>query len=354
MGFLAPWFLAGAAAIGLPLYLHLLRQHKTTPRPFSSLMFFERRVQSSIKHRKLKYRLLFALRALFFALLALAFARPVIEYSGVTSAHNGRILALLVDDSLSMREGDRLDRAKSAALAVIRGLATADRAQVIVFGGPTRLLTNLTGDHAALAAAVQSIQPGDGAGSYAEVVRAIRSLAQSAKSPVVAHLFTDLQKSSVPASLADLQLPEGTELILHKAADGPIRNLALENVLAPRRLFNPKSGRVQATVVSYSDKDANVAATLLLNNRPLETKSVAVSAGGRANVDFTGMDAPFGLNRGEVRINGSDPFPRTIIFISRWNGPTPRPRCCSTMRPTRAPPTICRPLWPPPINRLSR
>src|SRR2546429_338644 len=43
MGFLTPWFLAGGLAIGLPVWLHLLRKHKTTPLPFSSLMFFEQR-----------------------------------------------------------------------------------------------------------------------------------------------------------------------------------------------------------------------------------------------------------------------------------------------------------------------
>ena len=60
MGFLAPWFLAGLAALGLPIYVHLLRQHKTEPLPFSSLMFFEQRTQSSIKHRRLRYLLLMA------------------------------------------------------------------------------------------------------------------------------------------------------------------------------------------------------------------------------------------------------------------------------------------------------
>ena len=55
MGFLSPWFLAGLVAVGLPLWLHLLRQFKRTPQPFSSLMFFERRVQSSVRHRRLRY-----------------------------------------------------------------------------------------------------------------------------------------------------------------------------------------------------------------------------------------------------------------------------------------------------------
>ncbi len=51
-----------SSAVGLPVWLHLLRKHKTTPLPFSSLMFFEQHTQSSIKHRRLRYLVLFALR----------------------------------------------------------------------------------------------------------------------------------------------------------------------------------------------------------------------------------------------------------------------------------------------------
>ena len=81
MGFIAPWFLAGLAAVGLPVYFHLLKRHKTTPLPFASLMFFERRTQSSVKHRRLQYLLLFALRLSFIILLALAFSRPYLPTS---------------------------------------------------------------------------------------------------------------------------------------------------------------------------------------------------------------------------------------------------------------------------------
>ena len=79
MGFLAPWFLAGIVAVGLPVWLHLLRQYRRTPQPFSSLMFFERRVQSSVKHRRLRYLLLLALRFALLMLLALAFANPFVN-----------------------------------------------------------------------------------------------------------------------------------------------------------------------------------------------------------------------------------------------------------------------------------
>src|SRR5438067_8511397 len=83
MGFFTPWFLAGALTVGLPVWLHLLKKHKTTPLPFSSLMFFEARTQSSIKHRRLRYLLLFALRTLLVMLIVLAFAHPYVRQTAV-------------------------------------------------------------------------------------------------------------------------------------------------------------------------------------------------------------------------------------------------------------------------------
>src|SRR3990172_1174616 len=106
MGLLAPWFLAGLAAVSLPIYLHLLRRHRTTPHPFSSLMFFERRTQSSIKHRRLRYLLLLSLRLALLLLLALAFANPFITRPAASLAGD-KLLVLALDDSFSMRAGTR-------------------------------------------------------------------------------------------------------------------------------------------------------------------------------------------------------------------------------------------------------
>src|SRR5260370_15785660 len=115
MGFLAPWFLAGLAAVGLPVWLHLLKKHRNVPMPFSSLMFFERRTQSSIKHRRLQYLLLLALRTAVVVLLALAFARPFLRSRLGALSSGPKLTVLAIDDSFSMRQGDRLVRAKLAA-----------------------------------------------------------------------------------------------------------------------------------------------------------------------------------------------------------------------------------------------
>ena len=122
MGFLAPWFLAGVAAVGLPVWLHLLRKHKTTPLPFSSLMFFERRTQSSIKHRRLRYLVLFTLRTLLILLIVLAFARPFVQQRIPPRTRSNEITVLAIDNSLSMRAGKRLADAKAAAKSLVSSL----------------------------------------------------------------------------------------------------------------------------------------------------------------------------------------------------------------------------------------
>src|SRR5579864_8412162 len=99
MGFFTPWFLAGAAAVGLPVWLHLLKKHKTTPLPFSSLMFFQQHTQSSIKHRRLRYLLLFALRAALLALIVLAFAHPYVTQRVLPVDHSNEVTVLALDNS---------------------------------------------------------------------------------------------------------------------------------------------------------------------------------------------------------------------------------------------------------------
>src|SRR3990172_8366647 len=76
MGLLAPWFLAGALAVGIPIWVHLIRREQALRIPFSSLMFLRRVPIKSVYRRHLKHLLLLASRVLVILLVALAFARP--------------------------------------------------------------------------------------------------------------------------------------------------------------------------------------------------------------------------------------------------------------------------------------
>jgi hypothetical protein len=294
VGFLSPWFLGGLAALGLPVYIHLLRQYKQTPVPFSSLMFFERRTQSSIKHRRLKYLLLFALRCLFIFLLVLAFSRPFVRSSVAGSITSGKRVVFALDNSFSMRQDDRFSRAKADALSAVNSLGDSDRGQVITFGGAAKLLTEMIGDKQALRAAIQSVEPGDDASSYSELSRVLRSTAETVKSDITAEVFTDDQKSSWPASFGDARLDPGTRLVLHSYADKFIPNFTVESVDAPRRVFDTKKVRTLATIAGFNTPDATRTVTLVANGKTLESKQVKVPANGRATAEFLTLDAPYG------------------------------------------------------------
>jgi hypothetical protein len=301
MGLLAPWFLAGLAAIGLPVWLHLLRKHRTTPVTFSSLMFFERRIQSSIKHRRLEHLLLFALRVALIVLLALAFAQPFLS-RGIVGVAANRMRVLAIDDSFSMREGGRLAEAKRAALAELAG---GRPAQVVSFSGQAQVLTQGAVDTASARAAVQTIEASDSRSSYGDLVRALRVLAASARQPLDVHVFSDFQKSSMPAAFADLRMPAGAALTLHPV-EGAARNWTVEAVRAPRRVYEAKNVRVEAVVAGHDTPEAMRHVSLALNGRVVASQDAKVPANGRTQVEFTVTDVPHGFARGEVRIDAAD------------------------------------------------
>jgi hypothetical protein len=302
MGFLAPWLLAGTAAIALPVWLHLLQRHRSTPLPFASLMFFERHVQSSVKYRRLRYLLLFALRAALIALLALAFANPFLTRHGAAAAGAGKLVILAVDNSFSMRQGGRLERAKREAAAETARVRPQDKLQIISFA---QKVTEESG--------IPAIPATEARSSYGELARALRSMSAGAKMPAEVHLFSDMQRTSMPPDFADLRLAGGVKLILHPVVSEPVPNFAVESVKAPARVFEAgKQGgkaRIEAVVAGYGTQPARRRVAVLLNGREQAAKTVEVPANGRAAVEFPPVEAAYGPNRGEVRIDSGDAFP---------------------------------------------
>ncbi len=309
MGLFAPWFLAGLAGVALPLYLHLLKKLKTTPRPVPSLMFFESRTISSTHHRRLRYFLLLSLRLAFLVLLILAFANPFINRNAAALSSN-RLVLLVVDNSFSMRAGTRLDDAKAAAMNVLAGKGAA-RAQVAAFGSGLRLMTQPIEDQGALRAAVLAIQPGDGHGNFGELARAVRGIAESVRTPVELHLFTDMQRGSLAATFSDMALPANVTLVPHAVITKAQPNWTVESVNAPGEVWgkDAKPVRVQAVIAGYGTPAAQRTVSLVVNGKTTATKSVTVPANGRATIEFPALTVPYGFSRCEVKIDSADALP---------------------------------------------
>ena len=325
MGFLAPWFLAGLAALGVPVFVHLLRRHKATPRPVSSLMFFERGTQSSTRHRRLRYLVLFAMRCALLLLVVLAFANPFLRRA--TADANSRLLLIVLDNSFSMRAGTRFADAKRKALAMLAAKPRAQKTQVMSLGGQLDVRTPAINDDAQLRAALEAVQPGDGHANFGELGHAIRTLAESVHSPIGLHLFSDMQRTAMPANFADAVLPNNVELVLHPpGTDATPPNWTVESVDAPAALFDPKDpkrSRVQAVVAGFGTPAATKTVSLVVNGKTIATRKVHVPASGRATVEFAPLDVGYGFSRCEVRIEGADSFPAddASVFAVRRSDP---------------------------------
>jgi hypothetical protein len=325
MGFLAPWFLGGLAALGVPVFVHLLRKHVTIPRPVSSLMFFERGTQSSTRHRRLRYLLLFALRFALLLLVVLAFADPFIRRPATDA--NGRLLLIVLDDSFSMRAGTRFADAKQQALTLLGAKPHSQRTQVIALGGQVEVLTQPIVDQAQLRSALESIQPGDGHANFGELGRSIRAMSETVRGPIDLHLFSDMQRTAMPANFADMVLPPNVTLVLHTVIKGAAPpNWTVESVSAPAELADPKDpkrSRVQAVVAGFGTPETEKTVSFMVNGKPIGTRKVNVPANGRATVEFAPIDVGYGFNRCELRIEGGDAFPAddASVFVIRRSDP---------------------------------
>ncbi len=306
MSFLTPWFLAGLVGLALPIWLHLLERQNPVRVPFSSLMFFRRRTERSVRQRHLRHLLLLAARLLLVALLALAFARPVFKQppSAILAGPRHRIVA--VDTSLSMNYQDRWSRAKAEATGLADKLGSGDRGQVLAFGPGVRVLTDPTDDRAALRAAVASLEPTRSRNSYGELGQALRSLAQSATLPAEVHVISDFQQSAMPGRFADLSLPATASLAVHNVGAGENSNWCVESIKGDARLYERAQPRLEATIAGFNTPAATRRVTLSINGRTVATKSAAVPEAGRATVEFSGFEVPYGHSRAEVTIDSAD------------------------------------------------
>ena len=271
-------------------------------------MFFERRTQSSIKHRRLRYLLLLSLRLALLLLLVLAFANPFINRPAATLAGD-KLLLLAIDDSFSMRAGTRLADARTQAQAVLNARNPSDRVQVLALDSTVHILTQPSRDAGALRAAIDSVQPGDARATLDALARVVRSIAESVHTPIELHLFSDMQKSSMPASFADIALPANVSLVLHPVAKDAPANWVVETVSAPGQVWDTKNARVQAVIAGYHTVAAKRTVSLVVAGKTLATRTVDVPAEGRATVEFDSLDVPYGFTQCEVRIDSADSLP---------------------------------------------
>ena len=306
LGLLVPAFLAGLAALVIPIVLHLRHRDKDRPQKFPSLMFLEQLPIRTAERRRITDWPLLLLRALAMALLVMAFTRPV--FSRQASAERSkrvRAVVLLLDRSMSMGHRDVWPAAVDSARRVIAGLGVDDRIALVLFDDEADVVQAFTTDRSAVLAILAKAKPVSRGTRYAAALRAARQLAMragDATAEVV--IITDLQRSGV-SGVVGLDLPAGLTVRTigvgpKSAANTSVGSVDIHRITEPLRTMLS----VETRIVSREAKAARTAqVTLTLNGRPTGSRAVALPASGDVRVVFDPVLLPAGRVRGSISLD---------------------------------------------------
>lgn len=309
MTFLAPLFLAGLLALAVPVIIHLTNRPKREAYAFPSLMFLQQVPFRSVRRQRIRHWWLLAIRAGLVALVAVAFARPLLtRWSGSAGAFTaGQEVVILLDHSYSMRYGDRWQRAVAAARRAVQGLGPEDRASLVLFGDGAVSLGQATTDHAALLAALDNAAPGFGATRYAAGLQQARDLLEQSSQPrrrVV--LISDFQRAGWRPDEA-VRMPAGTALDL-VSLGGPGANLAVTGLAVDRTV---RGEREEATISARVVNLGNAARrglklALEVDGRAVQTRTMSLEAGASGAAAFAATPLSDRPQRVAVRADPDD------------------------------------------------
>jgi hypothetical protein len=307
MGMLAPAFLAGIAALAVPIVLHLINRERKSVVEFPSLMFLQKVTYKSVRQQRIRHLALLLLRCAALLLLIAAFARPFFERRNVPGTANGaRETVILLDRSWSMGYGERWAEAQKAAIAHVQRLGGNDRATLVLFDLEATAATEPSGAKDRLERAIRAATVGDLGTRYGSALKLASQILEGSNLPkreVV--LISDFQAIGRPR-LDEVHFPAGTRstMIDVGAAESP--DVAVAQVTTDRE----KSGggdrlTVAARLTNTGARERGTEASFELAGRIIETKRLTVPAKGAVQVRFAATAIPSGPTRGIVRI-GND------------------------------------------------
>ena len=321
MSFLNPLFLIGAAAVALPIIVHLVRRTKAPRIEFPSLMFVRRVPQRTIRRRRIQNLLLLALRCLAFLLLVLAFVRPYFSSSEAEAARGQRSSLILLDNSFSTRFSNRFDQAKRKALEIVNNASSGDRFAVVTFNQGVEIQSKLGADLNQIRTIINGLQPGSLATDYAQALRSAEALFKdSAREEKRIYLISDFHKSGVNPAMESHRIGKSVKLIPVDTGEPVSRNLAVTDVGAQPLIYQAKyTDKLTARISNFSDEARQGARVeLLLNDRTVEKREINIPAGESTQVEFSGFNLNPGANQAIIQVEGDNfPFDNRFFFILR-------------------------------------
>jgi hypothetical protein len=313
ISFLAPALLGAAALVAVPILLHLVMRRKPVPHPFPALRFLQQRAVANRRRLQFSHLLLLLLRMAALALLALAFARPVLRGATWLADREAPVAAAFVFDTaprMLLRESNRTRLEQAAAMAKVLFAKLPPGSSVAVVdtgGGVAAFAPSL----AAAQARVDRLVAATPARPLAAAIAAgAKLLAESDKARRELYVFTDCSHGAWDNAAAVVAAPDTSVLYVDVGAAAP-QNFAIESLELGGEQVAAGTPLTLSAALSRSGPDANrsVAIEVLMPDGRYArraVKPVSWKEGVATQVDFEVGGLEAGIRQGRVLIDGAD------------------------------------------------
>jgi len=321
MTFLNSIFLAGLAAIVIPLLIHFLSRRRIKIVDFSSLRFLMVMQKSKLRWLKILELLLLIIRMLILALIALAFARPALTGKHAAS-HAPASAVILIDDSPSTERlspgGAVFDDIKRGVGEIIDMLKAEDDITLITLSGQP-VINGPYSDFQRAREVLNSFQPQPSPPNFREGLRkASDMLAESHNLNREIYVFSDFQPGRWwDTSFETVINPDYRYFALKFAVDKS-ENVGIEKIEFPPQLLAPgEEFEIDASIKNYDDKAVQSRLLeLFIDGAKRAQTSVDLKPSAIANARFTITPDQPGYHNGYFELEDDDFSPDNRFYFN--------------------------------------
>lgn len=323
LSFLNPAYLAALSLIAIPILIHLMRRKRIRVIPWAAWEFLLQSRRKNRRRLRIEQLILLLLRILIVCLVALAFARPLLQTMGLPIvAEDARVHAMIVlDNSFSMgyKSGNQsdFDKGKRVAEDILgRALKQGDSVQIVLLSShPTALIQEPTYSLVKARQELQKATLSDYGTDYAQGAQFCAKLLKPIKTPVrEVYWITDNQKVGYPEG-EDTQLQDAWKELTGIArvtwidtASPDRENLSVGTPVFSRELITPQAPvRIETTIHNYSPTAHDgMLVDLYVDGRAAGSTRVDLPAWGKSQASFMYLFDKPGVHTGSVRLESTD------------------------------------------------
>ena len=305
---LVPMFMVvgGAAAIAIPLILHLIQSSRTVRIPYSTIRFLQLAQKKASQKIRMENILLWLIRTLFLLALAAAFAMPMLRTKsiGEWAGRSARDVAIVIDGSYSMDYNlgrtTAWEKAISTSISVLEGLEEQDRFCIFVAReNPDALIEQLSSDREEAISRLKALEYSQGSSNLSLAVMEANDVLREAKQrrEKEIHIITDTQalpwegigentsdgsgtnKTTVSMSHWDAsKIDKRTSVFVSLLGAESPENISPVSVeLEPALIMAESSARVTIRL-GYTGPTASTAATLYIDDKEIASRAMSADS----------------------------------------------------------------------------